>query len=124
MTEQPKYNINLDVKFGPLELIDVPGLIAACREPWFNQTLCRVNDCVVRLGIMQGEFHWHKHDKEDEFFFVLQGRFLIDLEDQTITLEPHQGYSVPRGVVHRTRAPERTAILMVEAGSVQPTGDE
>jgi mannose-6-phosphate isomerase-like protein (cupin superfamily) len=124
MTERPKYNINLDVKFGFLELIDVPALIAACREPWYNQTLCRVNDCVVRLGIMQGEFHWHKHDKDDEFFFVLQGQFLIDLEHKTVALEPHQGYTVPRGVVHRTRAPERTAILMVETGSVQPTGDE
>jgi mannose-6-phosphate isomerase-like protein (cupin superfamily) len=123
VTEESKYHINLDVRFGPLELVDVPGLIAACTEPWFNQTLCRVNDCVVRLGILQGEFHWHKHDKEDEFFFVLQGRFLIDLEDETVTLEPHQGFTVPRGVIHRTRAPERTAILMMEAGSVQPTGD-
>jgi mannose-6-phosphate isomerase-like protein (cupin superfamily) len=123
MSEQPNYSINLDVKFGFLELIDVPSLVAACQEQWYNQTLCQVNDCVVRLGVMQGEFHWHKHDKEDEFFFVLQGRFLIDLEDKTIALEPHQGYAIPRGVVHRTRAPERSAILMVEKSSVQPTGD-
>ncbi len=123
MSEQQNYSINLDTKFGFLELIDVPRLVAACQEPWYNQTLCRVNDCVVRLGVMQGEFHWHKHDEEDEFFFVLQGRFLIDLEDKTITLEPHQGYAVPKGVVHRTRAPERTAILMVEKSTVQPTGD-
>ncbi len=118
-----QYDINLDVKFGFLNLIDVPALIATCQEPWFNQTLCQVNDCVVRLGVMQGEFHWHKHDQEDEFFFVLQGKFLIDLEGKTITLEPHQGYTIPRGVMHRTRAPERTAILMVERGSVKPTGD-
>ena len=123
MNEQSDYNINLDAKFGFLELIDVPSLIAACKERWFNQTLCQVNDCVVRLGVMQGEFHWHKHDEEDEFFFVLQGEFLIDLEDKTVTLEPHQGYTIPRGVVHRTRAPERTAILMVEGSSVEPTGN-
>ena len=102
MDRQYNYNINLDAKFGFLELIDVPRLIAACKEQWFNQTLCQVNDCVVRLGVMQGEFHWHKHDEEDEFFFVLQGRFLIDLENETITLEPHQGYTIPRGVLHRT----------------------
>jgi mannose-6-phosphate isomerase-like protein (cupin superfamily) len=101
----------------------VPGLVAACDDEWYNQTLCHVNDCVVRLGIMQGEFHWHKHDKEDEFFFVLQGKFLIDLEGETITLEPHQGYTIPRGVVHRTRAPERAVILMMEGSTVQPTGD-
>src|SRR5438132_12495084 len=123
MAESYNYSINLDAKFGFLKLIDVPSLVAACDERWYNQTLCQVNDCVVRLGIMQGEFHWHKHDQEDEFFFVLQGKFLIDLEGETITLEPHQGYTIPRGVVHRTRAPERTVILMMEASSVQPTGD-
>ncbi len=124
MSEQNKYSINLDVMFGFLQLIDVPSLVANCKEQWYNQTLCQVNDCVVRLGVMQGEFHWHKHDEEDEFFFVLQGEFLIDLEgNQTITLEPHQGYAIPRGVLHRTRAPERSAILMVEKSSVKPTGN-
>ncbi len=123
MPEGFEYSINLDPKFGFLELIDVPGLVAECKEQWYNQTLCRVNDCVIRLGILRGEFHWLKHDLEDEFFFVLQGQFLIDLEDKTVTLDPHQGYTVPRGVVHRTRAPARAVILMVEAASVQPTGD-
>jgi mannose-6-phosphate isomerase-like protein (cupin superfamily) len=122
MNEQHNYSIHLDVKFGFLELIDVPGLVAACKEQWFNQTLCQVNDCVVRLGVLQGEFHWHKHDEEDEFFFVLQGQLLIDLENKTITLGTHQGYAIPRGVLHRTRAPERTAVLMMEKSSVQPTG--
>jgi mannose-6-phosphate isomerase-like protein (cupin superfamily) len=117
------YSINLDIKFDFLELIDVPELAAACQDDWFNQTLCQVNDSVVRLGVMQGEFHWHKHDEEDEFFFVLQGKFLIDLEDKTITLEPHQGFTIPKGVVHRTRAPERSVILMVEKSTVKPTGD-
>lgn len=117
------YDIRLDVQFGFLELIDVPRLISETRQKWSNQTLCRVNDCVVRLGVLQGEFHWHKHIAEDEFFFVLQGKFLIDLEDKTITLGPHQGYAVPKGVVHRTRAPEKTAVLMVEGSGVIPTGD-
>jgi mannose-6-phosphate isomerase-like protein (cupin superfamily) len=123
MEDNPEYIFNLDAKYGPLEMIDVPGLIAACKEQWFNQTLSRVNDCVVRLGIVQGEFHWHKHDKEDEFFFVLEGQLEIDLEGETVSLVPHQGYTVPRGVQHRTRAPARTAMLMVEGMSVKPTGD-
>ncbi len=123
MKEKSKYTINLDSKFGFLERIDVPALIAAVEEPWYNQTLCQVNDCVVRLGVIEGEFHWHQHDKEDEFFFVLQGRLLIDVESEMITLEPHQGYTIPRGVMHRTRAPERTAILMVEGSGVNPIGD-
>ena len=117
----PDYDIHLDDKFGSLELIDIPGEIAA-HEPWFNQTLTTVNDSVVRLGIIEGDFHWHKHDVEDEFFLVLEGQLLIDLEDrETVTLNPHQGYTVPRGVMHRTRAPVKTAILMVEpAGASVP----
>jgi mannose-6-phosphate isomerase-like protein (cupin superfamily) len=117
------YDIHLDDKFGALALIDIPGEIAA-HEPWFNQTLTTVNDAVIRLGIIEGEFHWHKHDDQDEFFLVLEGQLLIDLEDrETVALDPHHGYTVPRGVRHRTRAPQRTAILMVEAAGVVPTGD-
>ena len=117
------YSINLDTRFGPLELVDVPELVRQCQDQWYNQTLCQVNDCVVRLGIMQGEFHWHKHDHEDEFFFVLEGRFLVDLEGRTVELGPRQGVTVPKGVVHRTRAPERAVILMIEGAGVKPTGD-
>jgi dTDP-4-dehydrorhamnose 3,5-epimerase-like enzyme len=123
MSAQAPYSINTNVKFGPLELIDVSKLQQECKEPWFNQTLCAVNDCVVRLGILQGEFHWHKHDNEDEFFYVVEGKFLIDIGDRTVELGPQQGFTVPRGVVHRTRAPERTVILMMEGSGVIPTGD-
>jgi mannose-6-phosphate isomerase-like protein (cupin superfamily) len=113
----------LDVKFQPLTLIDVASLAAACTDTWYNQTLCKVNDSVVRLGVMQGEYHWHKNDTDDEFFFVLEGHFLVDLEDRSIDLRPQQGFVVPRGVVHRTRAPERAVILMIETASIVPTGD-
>jgi len=117
------YDIHLDDKFGSLKLIDLPSEIAA-HEPWFNQTLTTVNEAVVRLGVIDGDFHWHHHDDTDEFFLVLEGKLLIDLQDrETVVLEPHQGYTVPRGVEHRTRAPVRTAILMVEAAGVSPTGD-
>jgi mannose-6-phosphate isomerase-like protein (cupin superfamily) len=118
------YDIHLDDKFGQSAFIDVAAE-AAAHEPWFNQTLTTVNDSAVRLGVIDGDFHWHKHDVEDEFFLVLEGRLLIDIEGaDTITLDPHQGYTVPRGVVHRTRAPKgRTVILMVEPAGVQPTGD-
>lgn len=117
------YATYLNVRFGPLELVDVPALVAAVTDRWYNQTLCQVNDSVVRLGVMQGEYHWHKHDDLDEFFFVLEGTFLIDLEGRTVELAPRQGFVVPRGVVHRTRAPERCVILMVEGSGIVPTGD-
>ncbi len=120
---QYPYLTRLDVLHGPLELIDLPGLIAACTHPWYNQTLCKVNESVVRLGIVQGEYHWHQHDDLDEFFYVVEGRLLVDLEERTVDLGPRQGFVVPRGVRHRTRAPERTVILMVEGAEIVPTGD-
>jgi mannose-6-phosphate isomerase-like protein (cupin superfamily) len=139
------YDTRLDILKGPLETIDVQAVADAVTHPWFNQTLCQVNDSVVRVGVIRGEYHWHKHDHDDEFFYVVDGRLLIDLEprgsieesmgstDQsrvsteaphrTVELLPRQGFVVPKGVVHRTRAPERAIILMVENAGIVPTGD-
>ncbi|HEX5250073.1 MAG TPA: cupin domain-containing protein [Gaiellales bacterium] len=117
------YDIHLDDKFGHLALIDV-GAEAAAHEPWFNQTLTSVNDAVVRLGVIEGDFHWHSHDAEDEFFLVLEGELVIEIEGRdTVRLGPRQGITVPRGVSHKTSAPVRTVILMVEPSGVVPTGD-
>src|SRR5215213_2847358 len=117
------YATHLDVRYGPLELIDVNALAASVKDRWYNQTLCKVNDSVVRLGVMQGEYHWHKHDDLDEFFYCVDGQFLIDLEGRTVALNPRQGFVVPKGVMHRTRAPNKTVILMVEGAGIVPTGD-
>src|SRR5689334_15969186 len=112
----------LNVLHQPLELIDERALAEACPHQWYNQTLCGVNESVVRLGVVQGEYHWHKHDQDDEFFYVVEGRLMIDLEERTIELAPRQGFVVPKGIVHRTRAPQRTVILMVENAGIIPTG--
>jgi mannose-6-phosphate isomerase-like protein (cupin superfamily) len=117
-----KYPINTNVKFKPLELIDVKKIAGKCREDWFNQTLTQVNDSVVRLGVVKGEFHWHVHDNEDEFFYVVSGRLLIDVKGKSVELAPGQGLTVPRGVRHRTRAPKRTVMLMLEGKGVKPAG--
>ena len=126
MSDAPAYpyETHLDPRFQPLQTIDVQALADSVTHPWWNQTLTKVNDSVVRLGVMQGEYHWHKHDEEDEFFYVVEGKLLVDLEDRTVELAPGQGITVPRGVVHRTRAPERTLMLMVEGAGVVPTGDQ
>jgi mannose-6-phosphate isomerase-like protein (cupin superfamily) len=123
MENAMQYNINLDTKFQHLELIDIPTVVAACKEKWQNFTLTQVNDSVVRIGVVEGEFHWHKHDNDDEFFFVLDGQLLIDLEDRTIELNPNQGVTITKGVMHRPRAPKRTVMLMVETAAIVPTGD-
>ena len=123
MSERRDYQIRADVKYGDGRVIDIPQE-AADHEPWFNQTLTTVNDAVVRLGIFQGEFHFHKHDEQDEMFLVLEGQLLLDIEGEgTITLSRHQGYTVRRGVVHRTRSPERSVVLMIEQVGVVATGD-
>jgi mannose-6-phosphate isomerase-like protein (cupin superfamily) len=116
------YNTRLNILHGSLEVIDVPGLVDACHDKWYNQTLCQVDESVVRLGVVHGEYHWHKHKNEDEFFYVVSGRFLIDLEDRSIELTPGRGVVIPKGVMHRPRAPERTVILMVERAGIVPTG--
>jgi mannose-6-phosphate isomerase-like protein (cupin superfamily) len=118
------YATHLDVKYGPLEVVDMPALVAACTDRWFNQTLVRVNDSVIRMGVIEGEYHWHRHEADDEFFFVVEGRLLVDIEGRTLALEARQGVVVPKGVRHRTRSPERTVILMVENAGIIPTGDD
>jgi mannose-6-phosphate isomerase-like protein (cupin superfamily) len=117
------YETRLNVLYKPLEVIDAKAVADACEFKWFNQTLCQVNESVVRLGVVEGEYHWHKHDADDEFFFVVDGRLLIDLEGRLVELDPGQGFVVPRGVVHRTRAPQRTIVLMFENKEILPTGD-
>lgn len=124
MENETVYNIHLDVKYPHLEVIDIPAIVAANKEKWFNQTLSQVNDSVVRIGIVEGEFHWHKHDNDDEFFFVLEGQLLIDLEDRTIELNPNQGTTISKGVMHRPRAPKKTVMLMMETSAIAPTGDK
>lgn len=117
------YATHLNILVPQLEKVDVPALVRTVTDQWYNQTLCQVNDSVVRLGVMQGEYHWHKHDNDDEFFFCLEGEFLVDLEDRTVTLGPWQGFTVSKGIVHRTRAPKRAVIIMIETAAIVPTGD-
>jgi mannose-6-phosphate isomerase-like protein (cupin superfamily) len=117
------YETRLDILHGPLEVIDEKAIADACEYKWYNQTLCKVNDSVLRMGVIQGEYHWHKHHQDDEFFYVVEGELLIDLPDKTVSLSARQGFVVPKGILHRTRAPERTVILMVENAGIVPTGN-
>ena len=122
-TDAFPYETRLNALYEPLEVIDVNAVPDADKFKWFNQTLCKVNESVVRMGALEGEYHWHKHDEDDEFFFVVSGKLLIDLEDRLVELRPGQGFVVPRTVAHRTRAPERTIVLMVENAGIIPTGN-
>jgi mannose-6-phosphate isomerase-like protein (cupin superfamily) len=125
MTDTPSYpyETRLDILYPPLEVIEEKELADSCKFRWYNQTLCQVNGSVVRLGVVQGEYHWHQHVDDDEFFYVVEGKLLIDLEGRTMELGPRQGTVVPKGTLHRTRAPQRTVVLMVENAGVIPTGN-
>ena len=122
MNKEFDYVTKLDILHKHFEVIDIPEMVKACKDKWFNQTLTQVNDSVVRVGIVEGEYHWHKHDNDDEFFFVLEGTLYVDLEDRIIELNPGQGVTVSKGVIHRTRAPKKTVMLMVENKEIIPTG--
>jgi mannose-6-phosphate isomerase-like protein (cupin superfamily) len=122
-TKAYPYETRLDIYYKPLEVVQEKALSDACAYKWYNQTLCQVNQSVVRLGVVQGEYHWHKHDNDDEFFYVVEGQLLIDLEDRIVELCTRQGFVVPKGTIHRTRALQRTVILMVENAGIIPTGD-
>jgi mannose-6-phosphate isomerase-like protein (cupin superfamily) len=122
-TQSFPYETRLNIFYKPLEVIEEKKLADECEFRWYNQTLCQVNASVVRLGVFNGEYHWHKHDEDDEFFYVLEGQLLIDLEDRVVALDPRQGFVVPKGVLHRTRAEQRTVVLMVENAGIIPTGN-
>ena len=122
MSTQFNYNQRMDIKYDHHELIDVNQVVAECTDKWFNQTLTKVNGSVVRIGIVEGEYHWHKHDDDDEFFFVLSGKLFIDLEDKTIELNPNEGVTISKGVMHKTRASQKTVMLMVETDTIDPIG--
>lgn len=123
MEKKYNYVTKLDIRFEHLQRIDIPQMVKECTDKWFNQTLTKVNDSVVRLAVVEGEYHWHKHYKDDEFFFVLEGKLLIDMEDRTIELNPQQGVTITKGLMHRPRAAIKTVMLVMETSSIIPTGD-
>jgi len=122
MDNKYEYKQQMNIKFNHQEVIDVPKIVEECKEKWFNQTLTKVNGSVARIGIIEGEYHWHKHENDDEFFFVLSGKLFIDLENKTIELNPNQGITISKGVMHRPRAPKKVVMLMFETDSIDPIG--
>ncbi len=123
MTSNVEYKINTGIKYDYLQLIDVPEVVKNCTDKWFNQTLCKVNDAVLRLGILEGTFHWHKHEREDEVFFVLIGNLVIETEKGNFDLKEQQGVCVPKGIKHRPIAEKKAVVLMVENRTIKPIGD-
>jgi mannose-6-phosphate isomerase-like protein (cupin superfamily) len=117
------YDITMQPVYDALTKISIDDAKRLSDHPWFNRTLCTVNATAVRIGVFKGEFHWHAHENEDEFFFVLEGSLSIEIEGRdAIHLEPFEGVVVPKGVRHCPKAPRGATVLMVEQNTIVPTG--
>ncbi len=120
---QQDYAIHYQPLFTTLQRMDVQAFIEQATDPWYNQTLIQVGEVLVRLGMMQG-CSTGTNDEQDEFFFVLDGLFRIELEGaETVELGPRQAFSVPAGMMHRPVVPVRSAVLRIEKAGVVATGD-
>ena len=121
MNNQNKYSIDLDVKFGSLEIIDIPQLICECDKEWQNISLCNINESVIRLAVVEGEFHWHKHENEDEFFFVIEGLFrcYYIIKGKEITTEFLLPNSIVAGMLSfLANEPQRENIVALEKSKI------
>lgn len=124
MKQKLNYNMQMEVKYDYLEKIDVPEIVKNCTDKWFNQSLCNVNSSVFRLGIFQGEYHLHKHDHDDELFFVIEGSIILETENGNFELGQYEGVCVPKGVMHRPIARNKAIVLMIENTGIDPIGND
>ena len=106
-----------------IEKIDLARKLALFQETWSPKIVGRVNDCLVKLVKLQGEFVWHHHDDEDELFWVVSGRLRMELRDGDVILEPGELIVVPKGVEHRPVAEEETHVVLIEPKTTLNTGN-
>ncbi len=92
-------------------------------DRWRPKTVASLNDQDVKLVKVQGEFPWHRHEAEDEFFLVWKGQFRVEFRDRMVVLDPGEALVVPRGIEHRTVADEEAEIIIFEPTGVRNTGD-
>jgi len=93
-------------------------------KPWSPVEVARINDQVVRMALLEGEYHWHKHKNEDELFYVIKGKIVIQLKDQpNITLSEGQMAVVPKGVEHCPKSLGPSYVLMFEPSVLKSKGD-
>ena len=124
MKQKLNYNMQMDIKDNYLEKINVPEIVKECTDKWFNQSLCEVNSSVFRLGIFEGEYHLHKHDHDDELFFVIDGSIVLETEKGNFELGQFEGVCVPKGIMHRPIAKQKAIVLMIENKGIDPIGND
>lgn len=113
----------MTLKTGHLEKLNIDSLTKHIQDDWKNFVVSEINNHVVRLSVIQRDFHWHFHQNSDEYFYVIEGKLFVDLEDRTEVLTPGQMITIPKNVKHRTRAKERTIVLCFESQDNDVKGD-
>ena len=103
--------------------IDMADVIDSLSEPWSPVDIVYVNDQVLRVALFDGSYHWHKHDDEDELFFVYRGDIRIVMENETVQLEEGQLCVIPRGVLHKPEADIPSVVLLFEPSKLKSVGD-
>ncbi len=93
-------------------------------DPWQPKEVAYVNDTALRVAKIHGEYHWHTHGKEDEFFLVLKGKIYIDTDDQSVELKEGEGLLVKHGARHRSRSDKPAYVLLVEPIATKTKGEE
>lgn len=93
-------------------------------KAWSPIDIIRTNDQVVRMALVDGEFHWHKHTNEDELFYVFKGKIIIQLKDQPdINLRKGEMVVIPRGIEHCPKSTEPSYVILFEPFVLKTTGD-
>lgn len=106
-----------------MERINVKEKLSLFSDYWNPRIIGELNGQLVKLGKFKGEFVWHKHDNEDELFYVLDGSFDMEFRDHTVHLEKHDMIIVPKGVEHRPIAYEEASVMLFEPATTVNTGD-
>ncbi len=103
--------------------VNVQSKLDSFEEHWTPKIVGELNAQQVKLAKLKGEFVMHKHENEDELFFVVAGQLFIELEDQTLELNPGEFVIIPRGVAHKPYAPEEASVMLFEPASTLNTGN-
>ena len=106
-----------------MEKVNLEHKLSLFTDHWSPKIVGELNGQQVKLAKLKGEFVWHKHDHEDELFFVIKGSFRMEFRDKTITLNENEFLIVPKGIEHRPVADEEVSIILFEPASTLNTGD-
>ncbi|CAN5519250.1 cupin domain-containing protein [soil metagenome] len=103
--------------------VNIEEKLSLFQDYWNPRIVGELNGQHVKLAKLQGEFVWHKHDDEDELFYVLDGTLKMEFRDKTVEIKPNEFIIVPKGIEHRPVADTEVAIMLFEPATTLNTGN-